>query len=896
MTTPTARHRREAKNPLRALKVASPLAYLILTTCSPAHPNSDPVGGVERSALTRTGDAHRADWDGDAFSDVSVYRPGNINGHDTTNTAVGQWFYVQSVDGASKGWGWGRATDVPLLGDFDADFKEDLTVWRPATGEWFTALSSQVANGLPYQGSIPAMQWGQRGDVPVQGDYDGDGKTDQAVWRPYDTATNSACATAPCIGYWLRRSSRSGGSLTPFQWGDVADIPVPADYDGDGTTDMAVWRPSTGQWIARLSATSTNGIYPPGGGSWGATTDVLLPGQDYDGDGKADLTVFRPQTGEWLILQSGSGYSTSFYVRYNTSSTDGTDIPVVADFPSPAYSSSISWWHPSTGIWTGLDFWNLNQNDILQPANRQWGVPTDMPVNGVRRFPFVTAANARVNNGANYETTALTVPPNKAACGASGAAFLSGSLVTRTKLSCWQNGPGNPAGTVCTSQCKVDADCGGGQKCLVATGVDKTNVCTLDLTTLDPSSPGVYEDRLSETSDNNIVRMNNGQLLIEHLGVRYEPSFASNDPNNGCSAGGNPNSNPKHRQGIAEFFTTSNCGNSWTKSSSITKSSFGNDWKKMQFDGSRALYNNPYSVNPDGTHGRVYFSVENDGNCAPNPWTSELFFSTDYAKTWVHYTAAPQLPFVGGSYTMTAAPSHREYIFGCPNNVPSLYVFAESTNQIMKIWTDTANACDHMFLDGSSSVSFISSEEDGDFVRVVYPQLTTTAFGQQTQYLHLSVLNIKGPDAAMVISKRSDNTLHASAGGQSSIVLATVIEPDMLELPGGRQPNAALLYWVESDGLLVNCGSNCGKASNAFVKVTNKGVLLRDLNLWSPVFPIVPNDASGNPLTWTGWSNGGDYRRGGFVYDAANDLLNFYPEWVGADNGSWNTNRITAHP
>ena len=102
-----------------------------------------------------------------------------------------------------------------------------------------------VATGLlqPTAGGATLKQaWGASGDVSVPGDYDGDGTTDLAIFRK---------ATA----LWLiRRSS----NLTTFSlnWGNtlVGDVPVPADYDGDGRIDIAVYRRSTGQWFIRRSS------------------------------------------------------------------------------------------------------------------------------------------------------------------------------------------------------------------------------------------------------------------------------------------------------------------------------------------------------------------------------------------------------------------------------------------------------------------------------------------------------------------------------------------------------------------------------------------------------------------------------------------------------------------
>ena len=72
---------------------------------------------------------------------------------------------------------------------------------------------------------------------------------------------------------------------------------MPADYDGDGHTDLAVFRARTGEWLIRRS---TDAVLIQFG--WGAPLlgDVPVVG-DYDGDGRADLAVYRELTGEWFI-------------------------------------------------------------------------------------------------------------------------------------------------------------------------------------------------------------------------------------------------------------------------------------------------------------------------------------------------------------------------------------------------------------------------------------------------------------------------------------------------------------------------------------------------------------------------------------------------------------------
>ena len=200
-------------------------------------------------------------------------------------------------------------TIVSVAADYNADSFSDAAIFSRNTatnqGQWFVEPTSVgPVNPAPFW-FASGTAFGPPNAIPFQGDFDGDGLTDlayyqssTATWFMFDSKANTVSSFAlgtpnvslPVVGYFNANAPEEAAVFTNGVWtiangrtatfGQAGDIPVPGDYTGVGFDELAVYRPSTGQFFVRVPVPNSTPIsmmiqIP---GIVGGTPNVPVPG------------------------------------------------------------------------------------------------------------------------------------------------------------------------------------------------------------------------------------------------------------------------------------------------------------------------------------------------------------------------------------------------------------------------------------------------------------------------------------------------------------------------------------------------------------------------------------------------------------------------------------------
>ncbi len=178
------------------------------------------------------------DWNGDNKTEIGIWRPSNHSFYLDLNGS-------NSWDSGDLSFKFGIADDQPIAGDWNNDGKDEVGVYRPSNQSFY--LDHNDNNAWDGENIDKYFSFGVAGDLPVTGDWNGDGKTEIGIWRPSN------------YNFYLDlngSNSWDSGDLS-FKFGIADDQPIAGDWNGDNKTEIGIWRPSESKFYLDVNASNS---------------------------------------------------------------------------------------------------------------------------------------------------------------------------------------------------------------------------------------------------------------------------------------------------------------------------------------------------------------------------------------------------------------------------------------------------------------------------------------------------------------------------------------------------------------------------------------------------------------------------------------------------------------
>jgi hypothetical protein len=219
------------------------------------------------------------------FCDTITFVPHTVGAVDP---GTGQWHLLDEA-GAATSFFFGNPGDLPMMGDWDGDGIDTPGLYRQSDG--FVYLRNSNTQGI----ADTRFFFGNPGDVPLAGDFDGDGFDTVSIFRPSEGKV-----------YVINALGENDGGLgaadLSYFFGNPGDKPFVGDFDGDGIETIGLHRESTGFVYFRNSHTqgiADNSFF------FGDPGDRLVAG-DWTGAGFDTPALFRPSNSTWFFRHTNT--------------------------------------------------------------------------------------------------------------------------------------------------------------------------------------------------------------------------------------------------------------------------------------------------------------------------------------------------------------------------------------------------------------------------------------------------------------------------------------------------------------------------------------------------------------------------------------------------------------
>ena len=211
---------------------------------------------------------------------------GDWNGNGTDTTGIYNYTTAEFSLDSGINISFGISGDIPITGDWNGNGYDTIGVFRPSTAQFFLDYDNDGVSDMN-------TTFGVIGDIPVAGDWDGDGDDNIGVFRQNHSDSGLTM-------FFLDFDNSGGSADLSVAFGEPDDLPVVGDWDGDGIDNIGVYRSTGATGVFYLDIDNDGGIADIVTPEYGNLGDIPVAG-DWDGDSDDNIGVYRPGTGEFFM-------------------------------------------------------------------------------------------------------------------------------------------------------------------------------------------------------------------------------------------------------------------------------------------------------------------------------------------------------------------------------------------------------------------------------------------------------------------------------------------------------------------------------------------------------------------------------------------------------------------